>query len=51
MTTEERSDVLPGTVEWISGAVPMETENKETRQHTVSGEIFTQTAPTSDFLL
>lgn len=51
MTTEERSEVLSGTMEWSSGSVTMETENKETRRHTVSGEIFNQTAPTSEFLL
>ncbi|XP_041759236.1 glucocorticoid modulatory element-binding protein 1-like isoform X2 [Coregonus clupeaformis] len=32
MTTEERSDVLTGTVEWSSGAVAMETEKKETSE-------------------
>ncbi|XP_024297123.2 glucocorticoid modulatory element-binding protein 1 isoform X3 [Oncorhynchus tshawytscha] len=32
MTTEERSDVLTGTMEWSSGAVAMETEKKETSE-------------------
>lgn len=49
MTTEERSEILTGTVEWSSGAVAMETEKKETSE--ISGVFFTQTAPTSDYLL
>ncbi|KAM9418602.1 glucocorticoid modulatory element-binding protein 1-like isoform 3-T8 [Salvelinus alpinus] len=32
MTTEERSEILTGTVEWSSGAVAMETEKKETSE-------------------